>query len=119
MPVSDAGALLAGLFRWTGSGKDPWLAHAVERELASAGIGRTMYSLRRFALVAPHLSAQPMPVGAVPYIREVVAQRRLRMPLLAGRGLAETIVTTCSESSIQQVVAMHSFTSLRSAKQPP
>jgi hypothetical protein len=72
LKVEDPGVLLAGLFKIYSEGRVPWLVHGVERKVAENGIKRTFMALRRFAAVAPHLGAQPMPERAVPYVRQVV-----------------------------------------------
>jgi hypothetical protein len=68
----DQSALLAGLMTWFASGKDPWLRHAVELELADEGISRAVLALERYQLVAPRLG-RAIPERALPYVREALS----------------------------------------------
>lgn len=54
------------------SGDNPWLKHAVELELARAGVWRSTDAFDRFALLVPQLSQRPLPARAEPYLREAI-----------------------------------------------
>ena len=71
--LRDVTSVLQRLFKSYLSGKNPWLRHAVELEVASKGIMRATGALERFALLAPRFSQRPMPERAQPYLEEVVS----------------------------------------------
>ncbi|MBA3646739.1 MAG: hypothetical protein H0W63_11260 [Gemmatimonadaceae bacterium] len=73
VPEGAERQVLTALLQWYSSGKDPWLTHAVDLQLASEGIGRSTDALKRFADFAPQFGNQSVPEKVLPYLRETVS----------------------------------------------